>query len=487
MKFFDTTPLGRIINRFSRDVDTLDNNLSDTLRNFLLFSGQIVAVFVLTIACFPFFAIALGALTLLFAVSVRYYLASAREVKRFEAVLRSHVFTRFTESIDGIPTIRAYGLVEQFSNLLKRTIDEMDGAYFLTFANQSWLSIRLDAIGNLMVLIIGILVVTSRLSVDPSISGFVLSYFMSVVQYLQYSVRQYAEVQNSMNSVERLHFYGNEIEQEAATETANLRSTWPEEGKIVFQDVEMRYRKDLPLVLHGFSAQIKAGERIGVVGRTGAGKSSLISTLFRMTELSGGFITIDGLDISKIGLKTLRSRLTIIPQEPTLFRGTIRSNLDPFDSHSDLELWSALRQAGLTGEGQNSIGTKGERVKLDARVDEGGGNFSLGQRQLLALARALVRSSQIIVCDEATSSVDFDTDRRVQQAMIEGFKGKTLLCIAHRLKTVIGYDRICVLDAGKAVEFDTPLTLWKKGGIFRGMCDNSGIARTEFNKDDGYL
>jgi ABC-type multidrug transport system fused ATPase/permease subunit len=480
MSFFDTTPLGRITNRFSKDVDTMDNNLSDSLRNFLTFSGQIVAVFILIIAYFPYFAAALAALTVMFLLSVQYCRYSARELKRHEALLRSHVFTRFGEAVSGIPTIRAYGREQEFTASVNKALDDMDGAYFLTFSNQCWLSVRLDAVGNLMVLTTGILVVTSRLSVNPSIGGLVLSCIISVVQYLQYSVRQLAEVENNMNSTERLLYYAANLEEEAALHTTNMRSTWPEKGEIVFDNVQMRYREDLPLILDGLTIRIKPGERVGIVGRTGAGKSSIVSTLFRLVELSGGTITIDGINIATIGLYDLRSRLAIIPQDPTPFQGTIRSNLDPFNKHADIELWSALRQADLFGQDQDIKDTKGHRIHLDAPVEEEGTNFSLGQRQLMALARALVRGSQIIVCDEATSSVDFETDRRIQRTIMRGFKGKTLLCIAHRLKTIIGYDRICVMDAGKIVELDAPLALWEKGGMFRAMCHRPGIGRQDF-------
>ncbi|KAG9944556.1 P-loop containing nucleoside triphosphate hydrolase protein, partial [Aureobasidium melanogenum] len=479
VSFFDTTPLGRITNRFSKDVDTMDNNLSDSLLNFLLFSSQIVAVFILTIVYFPYFAVALAVLAILVLFSVRYYRSSARELKRHEALLRSHVFTRFGEAISGVSTIRAYRLQQRFTALVNSAVDDMDGAYFLTFANQCWLSTRLDAAGNAMVLAVGILVVTSRLSINPSISGLLLSSMVSVVKYLQYSVRQLAEVENNMNSAERLHHYAASIEQEAAFCTAGVPPTWPEWGEIVFDDVHMRYRRGLPDVLHGLNIRIRPGERMGIVGRTGAGKSSILSTLFRLVELSHGTIIIDGMNIAKIGLHDLRSRLSIIPQDPTLFQGTIRSNLDPFNKHTDLELWSALRQADLVADDQGINGIGGQHVHLDTSIEEAGANFSLGQRQMIALARALVRNSPIIVCDEATSAVDFETDRRIQEAIMRGSKGKTLLCIAHRLRTILGYDRICVMDAGKIVELDTPLALWDQGGIFRSMCDRSGIARQD--------
>ncbi|ODA84061.1 hypothetical protein RJ55_02579 [Drechmeria coniospora] len=477
MSFFDTTPLGRITNRFSRDVDVMDNNLTDAIRMYFFTLAMVTAVFALIISFFYYFAIALVPLYVLFIFAASYYRASAREVKRFESVLRSHVFAKFSEGLSGVASIRAYGLKSQFVDELRGSIDEMNSAYYLTFSNQRWLSIRLDMIGAALVFTVGVLVVTSRFAVNPSIGGLVLSYILSIVQLLQFSIRQLAEVENGMNAVERIHYYGTELEEEAPLRTVTLRESWPEKGEIVFEDVQMRYRENLPLVLRGFTVRVRGGERLGIVGRTGAGKSSIMSTLFRLVEISGGSIAIDGLDIATVGLHDLRSRLAIIPQDPTLFQGTVRSNLDPFNEHTDLELWSALRQADLVpAEASLEDGQADpSRIHLDSVVEEDGLNFSLGQRQLMALSRALVRGSQIIVCDEATSSVDMETDDKIQRTMATGFKGKTLLCIAHRLHTIVGYDRICVMDAGRIAELDTPRALWEQGGIFRGMCDRSGI------------
>jgi ABC-type multidrug transport system fused ATPase/permease subunit len=440
--------------------------------------AMITSVFALIIAYFHFFAVALVPLYLLFILAATYYRTSAREVKRYESILRSHMFAKFGEGLSGVASIRAYGLKNRFVQDLRESIDTMNAAYYLTFSNQRWLSIRLDTIGNALVFTVGILVVTSRFSVSPSIAGLVLSYILSIVQMLQFAVRQLAEVENGMNAVERLQYYGTSLEEEAPLHTVEVRPSWPEKGEIIFDNVEMRYRENLPLVLQGLSMHVKGGERIGVVGRTGAGKSSIMSTLFRLVEISGGSITIDGLNISTIGLHDLRSRLAIIPQDPTLFRGTVRSNLDPFNEHDDMALWSALRQSGLVPSDAaiDDRRTDPARIHLDSVVEENGLNFSLGQRQLMALARALVRGSQIIVCDEATSSVDMETDDKIQATIATGFKGKTLLCIAHRLRTIVGYDRICVMDAGRIAELDSPLELWKKeDGIFRSMCDRSGI------------
>ncbi|KAJ4413748.1 ATP-binding cassette transporter yor1 [Gnomoniopsis sp. IMI 355080] len=478
MSFFDTTPLGRITNRFSRDVDVMDNTLSDAMRMYFFSVASILSVFGLIIAYFHYFAIALVPLFIMFLFATSFYRASAREVKRFESVLRSNVFAKFGEGLSGVATIRAYGLKDRFINDLRSAIDEMNSAYYLTFSNQRWLSVRLDAVGNALVFTTGILVITSRFNVNPSIGGLVLSYILSTVMMIQFTVRQLAEVENGMNSVERLRYYGTQLEEEAPLHTIDVPPTWPDKGEIIFDNVEMRYRDGLPLVLKGLDMHVRGGERIGIVGRTGAGKSSIMSTLFRLVEISAGHITIDGIDIATIGLNDLRKRLAIIPQDPTLFRGTIRSNLDPFNEHTDLALWSALRQADLVSqdaEPDDAAEDRG-RIHLDSIVEEDGLNFSLGQRQLMALARALVRGSQIIVCDEATSSVDMETDDKIQATIASGFRGKTLLCIAHRLRTIIGYDRICVMDQGRIAELDTPLNLWKmEGGIFKGMCERSGI------------
>jgi ABC-type multidrug transport system fused ATPase/permease subunit len=402
-------------------------------------------------------------------------------MKRHEAVLRSSVFARFSEAITGTPTLRSYGVTGEFSRRIKDAIDNMDSAYFLTIANQRWLTIRLDVISVVCVFVTGILVVTNTFSVDPSIAGLVLSYMVSIAQALQFSVRQVADVENNMNATERIHYYGHSIPQEADHKagTADPPADWPQRGEIVFQAVQLRYRPNLPLVLHDFTLQIRPGEKLAIVGRTGAGKSSIMTALFRIVEPAAGSITIDGVDIASVSLHTLRSRMAIIPQDATLLRGTIRSNLDPFGQRSDLELWSALRKVHLVPESGAETGP-GHKLTLETAVEAEGANFSVGERQLLALARALVRDARIVVADEATSSIDFESDARIQKAMVRGFRGKTLLCIAHRLKTIIGYDRVCVIEDGRVVELDTPMALFEVSrGRFRQMCEESRIGREE--------
>ncbi|KAK6511062.1 hypothetical protein TWF506_010144 [Arthrobotrys conoides] len=518
MSFFDTTPLGRIVNRFSKDVDVMDNYLTDAMRMYFFTLAATSCTFIMIIVYFPWFAIALVPLGVFFIWAASFYRASAREVKRHEAVLRSDVFSRFGEALSGTATIRAYGLQPQFKTAVNNAIDEMNSAYFITFANQRWLGTRIDIVSTGLVLTTTILVVVTRFTTNPSTSGLVLSYILAVYGLVQFMVRQLAEVENAMNSTERIHYYGTQLPEEPPLRTSTTPApTWPEKGEIIFDNVKMRYREGLPLALHGLDLHVQGGERIGVVGRTGAGKSSIMSTLFRLVELAEGTITVDGVDISKIGLQDLRSKLSIIPQDPTLFQGTVRSNLDPFEEHTDLELWDALRQSYLVLPEDQQLGAstsasstdqlsalpeisgtdtpptdgqleqkqqkKKERITLDTPVIEEGLNFSLGQRQLMALARALVRGSRIIICDEATSSVDEETDRKIQKTMAEGFGSSTVLCIAHRLRTIIKYDRVVVLDQGRIIEVDTPLKLWENGGVFRGMCDKTKIRREDFDGD----
>ncbi|OJJ45116.1 hypothetical protein ASPZODRAFT_153404 [Penicilliopsis zonata CBS 506.65] len=477
MSFFDTTPLGRIMNRLSKDIDVMDNNLTESLRAACTTVSMLISIIILTIAYYYYFAVALVPLCVFYLVCAAYYRSSALAIKRHEAVFRSNVFAKFNEAVLGTTTIRAYGMQARFSGTLTDAIDTMDSAYYLTFGNQRWLGVRIDGIGVVFLIVTGMLVVTDRFTVSPSISGLVLSYLVSVTQALLLAVRQVADAQNNMNAVERVHEYtGLTGEGSDKGKGGNLPGSWPVQGQISFNNVQMRYRDGLPLVLDGLDLQIHAGERLGIVGRTGAGKSSIMVALFRLVELAGGSVCIDDVDISTISLKDLRSRLAIIPQDPTLFRGTVRSNLDPFGQHSDGDLWYALRQANLVDEDEHKDG----RVTLDTVVESEGTNFSLGQRQLMGLARALVRDSRIIVCDEATSSIDLESDSKVQQTMADAFRDRTVLVIAHRLRTIINYDRVVVIEDGGVLEIGKPLELYDRGGKFRAMCDRSAITREDF-------
>lgn len=441
--------------------------------------GSIIIISVLT----HYFVIAAVLIAILYNYFAAFYRASAREMKRLDSMLRSILYAHFSESLSGLPTIRSYGAVDRFINDNKYFVDLEDRALFLTVTNQRWLAIRLDFLGAIMVFIVAIFAVVGVSGINPAQIGLVLTYTMSLSQMCGLVTRQSAEVENYLNSVERVVHYSRSdiIDQEAAHEIKDKKppQEWPSRGAIEFKDIVMSYRPGLPNVLNHISMQIKGGEKIGVVGRTGAGKSSLMLVLFRIVELSSGSINIDGIDISTIGLKDLRSKVSIIPQDPLLFSGTIRSNLDPFSLYDDARLYEALHRSHLS-EAFFSTKIAEQRPSrlftLDAQIESEGANLSVGERSLLSLARALVKDSKVVILDEATASVDLETDYKIQKT-IQELRGRTLLTVAHRLRTIIGYDRILVLDAGTIAEFDTPMELFmRRGGIFRSMCDQSNIS-----------
>ncbi|EUC66120.1 ABC transporter protein YOR1, putative [Rhizoctonia solani AG-3 Rhs1AP] len=487
ISFFDTTPLGRIMNRFSKDVDTIDNVIGDACRMFIGTLVQIIGAVVLISVIQPWFLLAVGIVLLAYYWIAMYYRASAREVKRIDAVLRSSLYAHFGEAIGGISTIHAYQVSGQFKRENEHRMDLENRAYWITTVNQRWLSLRLDFLGSLLLLAVSLLCVGARFTISPAQTGVVVSYMLTIQASFGWAVRQSAEIENNMNGVERIVFYAKETEQEASHDAHPGEpdsSTWPLAGEIIVQNAVVRYRPELPPVLNGLSLTIRGGEHVGIVGRTGAGKSTVTQALFRMMELSSGSIMIDGVDIGQLGLRKLRSALTIIPQDPLLFSGTLRYNLDPFSVYDDARLWDALRRAhlvepsksGTSIEKASGTGCSSERFTLDMQIQDGGSNLSVGERSLVNLARALVRDTRIVLMDEATASVDYKTDRDIQTTIQEEFKNKTLLCIAHRLQTIIGYDKICVIDNGRVAEFDSPAKLFEnKDSIFYGMCKSSGI------------
>jgi len=335
---------------------------------------------------------------------------------------------------------------------------------------------------------VAIIAVTMSADTNPSQIGLALTYILTIQMAFTFAVRQLAEVENDMNSVERLLHYSNELEQEAAFDIPDKQPPkgWPSKGDIVFDNVQLRYRKELPLVLHGLTMHVHGGEKIGVVGRTGAGKSSLMQAIFRITELDEGSISIDGHDLSKIGLNDVRKNVAIIPQDALLFSGTLRSNLDPFGEHDDLRLWDALRRSYLVdrqSSSRNSTEIVASRFNLDMNIEDEGLNLSQGERSLVSLARALVKDSRVVILDEATASVDVATDALIQKTIRTEFGSKTLLTIAHRLRTIISYDRVLVMDHGRIAEFASPLELFAMpNGIFRGMCEQSSITQQDIEK-----
>ncbi|KAJ7678473.1 ABC protein [Mycena rosella] len=494
MSFFDTIPMGRIIGVFGKDIDTIDNLLSMSLRMFTLVMSNMTSAIILISVLEHYFIIVAVFIACGYSYFAAFYRASARELKRLDAMLRSVLYAHLSESLTGLPTIRSYGEIPRFIESNKYYIDLENRALFLTVTNQRWLAIRLDVCGAVMVFAVAIFAVVGVTGISPAQIGLVLTYTTQLTQMCSMVTRQSAELENYMNSVERVVHYSRTdvIPQEAAYESAPEHKPppdWPTRGVVEFKKVEMSYRSGLPNVLHGISMSINAGEKIGVVGRTGAGKSSLALTLLRIVEYSGT-ILVDDVDISKIGLKDLRSNISIIPQDPTLFSGTVRTVLDPFGRFEDARLWDALRRSFLVAPSTSTSVSSLEhdehprnRIDLDTVVEIDGANLSVGERSLLSLARALVKDSKVVILDEATASVDLETDNKIQRTIQTQFKDNTLLCIAHRLRTIISYDRILVLEAGNIAEFDTPLTLFSRpDSIFRGLCEKSNITSADIEK-----
>ncbi|CCH46371.1 Oligomycin resistance ATP-dependent permease [Wickerhamomyces ciferrii] len=494
MSYIDTTPIGRIMNRFTKDTDALDNETGEQIRLFLHPTFSVGGILIMCIIYLPWFAIAIPPLGVVFVCVTNYYQSSSREIKRLEAVKRSFVYNNFNEVLGGMNTIKAYNASDRFILKNSELLDNMNEAYFLVIANQRWISIHLDAVACVLSLIVSLLSVSRQFNISPASAGLVVTYTLNMAGLLSLILRAYTQVENEMNSVERLCHYANDLDQENAYRKPETQpsSNWPEFGSLKFQNVSLRYRDGLPLVLKNLNVNIKGGEKIGICGRTGAGKSSIMTALYRLSELAEGDIIIDDINIKQLGLYELRSKLSIIPQDPVLFQGSIRKNLDPFDEHDEDKLWDALRRSGLIEDEQvlevikkqDKLDENFHKFHLNQQVEDEGANFSLGERQLLALARALVRDSKILILDEATSSVDYETDAKIQTTIANEFKDCTILCIAHRLKTILGYDRILVLEQGEIEQFDEPVTLFNEvDGIFRQMCDRSDIKSSDFLKD----
>ncbi|TPX57540.1 hypothetical protein PhCBS80983_g03764 [Powellomyces hirtus] len=649
MRFFDTTPMGRILNRFSRDIQCLDQEVASYSGEFLANAVAAVAIVVVVAAVTPVFVGGLIPIALVYLSVARRYLRTSTELKRLDSITRSPIYSHFGETIVGAPTIRAYGAVRRFMRESNARVDMNHRAFFYLWVSNRWLGVRVDFVGACVSFTAAVAILVSihwGKGMDPGAAGLSLSYALTFTDALLWVVRMHAVMEMSMNSVERISEYLT-IDQEAPAESTPRDRPpfdWPASGRVEFRNVTARYAPDLVPVLDNVSFTAQAGEKVGIVGRTGAGKSTLSLALFRFLEASAGHIFVDGVDVATVGLRDLRSRLTIIPQDPVLFTGTVRSNLDPFGQHSDLELWTALRRAHLAESSTArlsrnpsshavvsspvSIGKRAsteparlsaspatsmatsslvldktgslvarsiptssayatptpsrrpsatftssaaaaeffagvggggdvpppprkrkasmtpvlgfppvdpiaasassrrrasgashhsshshshthhhhhhhhhhqqhqqqqqqqQQITLDTLVQEGGQNFSQGQRQLLCLARALLRSCKVIVLDEATASVDHETDAKIQETIRTEFRGATLLCVAHRLRTVADYDKILVLSRGQVAEFGTPSDLLAKdssdsSAVFRQMCQESGemghlkeIART---------
>ncbi|XP_070538846.1 ATP-binding cassette sub-family C member 5-like [Ptychodera flava] len=455
MSFFDTTPTGRILTRFSNDVDEMDVwiplGLDIAVQNFILVGFAILTICIV----FPLFLIALVILVFIFVVCIKFFRAGIRDCKRLDNVTRSPRVSLLTSTIQGLPTIHAYKRIDKFTERFCQLVEDNSVAYLYTMMCIQWTRFRMDILALGIVITTALLAVLTREVISSAVAGLALSYTIQVGTLLSFSVNFGAEVEARFTSVERMRHYTKNIPEEAPAKVKGHEppKSWPMEGSIVYKGVKLRYREKLPLVLKSVSFDIKPQEKIGIVGRTGSGKSSLGVALFRLVELTEGEILIDGLDVSKMGLEDLRTKLSIIPQDPVLFVGTVRYNLDPFNEHSDEELWSALERAYM----KNAISVL--EKQLEAPVVENGENFSVGERQLICMARAILRNSKIMMLDEATAAIDTETDSLIQETIRNAFKDCTMLTIAHRLNTVLSCDRVMVMEDGRIVEFDKPTVL----------------------------
>ncbi|XP_039650096.1 multidrug resistance-associated protein 9-like [Perca fluviatilis] len=452
MSFFDTTPTGRILNCFSTCQNEVDSSVPFYVNIQLMFSLMAISSLIISAVTFPYMLLPACILVTVLIILVSLFLRNVCTLKKMEDISRSPCISLCTSIVKGLGTIHAYDKTRNYTERFK-SLSDINANHFLLYNyGLFWISNIMDTLYVIMTLIVALLVVfISNDICSPALKALSLNFILQLSANSQYLILSLISVEARFISVERLLEYitGSE-ELEAQLKVDPVSEDWPQHGVITFLDYKMRYRQNLPVVLNGLQLHIRAGEKIGIVGRTGSGKSSLAVALFRLVEPTAGSILIDGVDITSISLSNLRTKLSIIPQDPMLFTGTVRYNLDPFNRHSDEEIWAALEKTYM----KDTI--CGLERKLQAELADNGGNFSVGQRQLISLSRALLRNSKIILLDEATASIDAETDALVQITIREAFRRSTVLTIAHRIHTVLQADRILVLNHGQVVEFDHP-------------------------------
>ncbi|KAH9269588.1 hypothetical protein BASA83_008409 [Batrachochytrium salamandrivorans] len=468
MHFFQNNPHGRLMNRFSKDISLMDEMLPQTFFDFLQCFFSIIGALILTIAVIPYTLILLPFLAVTFFYLRKYFLQTSRQIKRIEALTRSPVYSIIPSTLEGLSTIRAFSAEKRTEKQFFAIQNENTRIFFGFISSARWLGFRLDVMAAVFLSVVSFAAVLLRgpLGLRPGLVGLMLSNILQLTGLLQWAVRQSAEVETLMVSTERVFEYAALPPEAPAKTNVKPSDRWPEFGDIKISGMSLSYPSADPAhipptpVLRDMTVHFEPGVKVGIVGRTGAGKSSFLQALFRLVEPTpAGSIEIDGIKTSDLGLSDLRSRISIIPQEPFCFKGTLRFNLDPFEQHTDEHLWRALESVELKA----SVVSIGE--KLDAPVSENGSNWSVGERQLICLARAILRDTRLIVMDEATSAVDMRTDKLIQNAIRSDgglFSNATVLTIAHRLNTVIDYDRILVLDNGKVVEYGPPYQLLSK-------------------------
>ncbi|XP_042578206.1 multidrug resistance-associated protein 1-like isoform X2 [Cyprinus carpio] len=470
MSFFESTPSGNLLNRFSKEIDSIDCMIPDGLKMMLGYVFKLLEVCIIVLMATPFAGVVILPLTMLYAFIQSFYVATSCQLRRLESVSRSPIYTHFNETVQGASVIRAFGEQSRFILLANSRVDHNQTSYFPRFVATRWLAVNLEFLGNLLVLAAAILSVMERSTLSPGIVGLAVSHSLQVTGILSWIVRAWTDVENNIVSVERVKEYAETTKEAPWTiEDSPLPSDWPRSGSIGFQEYGLQYRRGLDWALKEISFSVNESEKVGIVGRTGAGKSSLALGIFRILEAAKGKIFIDGINIAEVGLHELRSRITIIPQDPVLFSGSLRMNLDPFDGYTDEDVWRALELAHL----KNFV--SGLPDKLNHECSEGGENLSLGQRQLVCLARALLRKTKILVLDEATAAVDLETDNLIQSTIRTQFEDCTVLTIAHRLNTIMDYTRVIVMDRGHITEMDSPSDLISQRGQFYRMCREAGL------------
>uniref|UniRef100_A0A8C1PJU4 ABC-type glutathione-S-conjugate transporter n=1 Tax=Cyprinus carpio TaxID=7962 RepID=A0A8C1PJU4_CYPCA len=470
MSFFESTPSGNLLNRFAKEIDAIDNMIPDGLKMMLGYFFKLMEVCIIVLMATPFAAVIILPMAFLYGFIQSFYVATSCQLRRLESVSRSPIYTHLNETVQGASVIRAFNEQSRFIMGANHKVDHNQTAYFPRFVATRWLGVNLEFLGNGIVLAASILSVMAKGTLSPGMVGLAVSHSLQVTGFLSWIVRSWTDVENNIVSVERVKEYADTPKEAAwSIEGSSLPPSWPQKGAIEFQDYGLQYRKGLELALKGISVHIKEREKIGIVGRTGAGKSSLALGIFRILEAAKGQIYIDGINIAEIGLHDLRSRITIIPQDPVLFSGSLRMNLDPFDAYSDEEVWNALELAHL----KNFVSELPD--KLNHECSEGGENISLGQRQLVCLARALLRKTKILVLDEATAALDLETDTLIQSTIRSQFEDCAVLTIAHRLNTIMDYTKVIVMDKGHIVEMDSPSNLIAKRGQFYYMCREAGL------------
>ncbi|PXF49940.1 Multidrug resistance-associated protein 1 [Gracilariopsis chorda] len=471
--FFDTTPIGRIISRFSRDVQTLDELLPQFFSQMLTTTLNLIAAYAFIGVILPIFFSVAVPVTIFYFILQRFFNRTSLELKRLDAISKSPIYAHFSETLGGLSTIRAYGKQNQAREENMRMIDVNQRAYFSWIAANRWFSLNLEMAGTLLIFATALFSVFAPGDTFAGNIGLGLTYALQVTGILGFTVRSITELEGQMSSVERVRYYSEDLPQEAPAKLDPKEDPkppgWPAKGDVEIKDVQLRYREELDLVLKGVNVSISGGEKIGVVGRTGSGKSSLMIAILRMVEIAGGRISVDGVNLHDLGLDDVRNNITIIPQDPVVFSGTIRFNLDPFSKHSEAELWDALEKSHLKQFVQEFEGG------LDAQVSEYGENMSAGQRQVICLTRALLRNSKILILDEASSSLDMETDRLIQETIRTHLKDATILTIAHRLFTLADYDKILVMEDGFAVEYGSPADLLGRAdGKLKALVDSMG-------------